>query len=163
MKSDNKGFTIIELIVVMLIIGIVTTIVGLNISTTSSAKAKRCATSVNSLISKCRADSLGRSGNVYLKLSLDSDGNIVCEHSDGTTVSTETFSGSGISVTYTTTAGKVALGSDALHSLTLKFNRSTGGQNFQADGVSYCTAINFTSGRTYSITLVPSTGTHKLV
>lgn len=154
MKSNNKGFTLVELIVVMAIIAIFTAIVGLSISTLNSAKAERCAASVNSLISKCRADSLGRTGSSYLTISLDDKGNIVCEHSDGANVSTDAFPASGVSVLFTTTSTYALT---TANSLTLSFDRSTGAQN----SPSY-TAITFTSGRTYTITLVPSTGYHKL-
>ena len=147
----------------MAIIGIIVGIVGLTISTSSSAKAERCATSVNSLISKCRAESLGRTGNVYLTISLDSNGNVLCTHSNGTTVSTETFPGVGVTVKYTSTTGPVVLNTSG-NSLTLSFIRSTGGQKSQSTTEEiYCTSISFTSGRTFTIELVPSTGTHKLV
>lgn len=164
MKRNNKGFSLIELIVVMLIIGIVTTFVSVAVSTSNSANAKRCASSVNSLISQCRAESLGRTGTVYLTISLDSNRNIVCTHSNGSAVVTDTFPGRGTAVSYTTdnSGAKTAVTLTSSNPLTLSFNRSTGGQNYQPDGVSYCTAITFTSGRTYTITLVPSTGTHKL-
>ena len=159
MKSRNSGFTIVELIVVMLIIGIITVIAGLSVSTSTAAKTQRTAASIDSLISKCRTDTLGRSGSVYLTLSLDSNGDIVCTHSDGTNVSADTFSGKGISVTYQTTiTPSVALTSS--NSLTLSFNRSTGGLNMQSGA--YCTSIIFTGGRTYTIVLVPSTGNHSL-
>ena len=164
LKRNNKGFTLIELIVVMLIIGIVTTFVGVTVSTSNSANAKRCASSVSSLISQCRAESLGRTGIVYLTISLDSNKNIVCTHSNGSTVTTDTFLGRGTTVTYTTdiSGAKTTVTLTSSNPLTLSFNRSTGGQNCQSDGVSYCTAITFSSGQIYTITLVPSTGTHKL-
>ena len=153
MKRNNKGFTLVELIVVLAIMGIVAALIGLSVSTSNSAKAQRCAVSVNALISKCRADSLGRSGSVYLTISQDAtSGEIVCVHSDGTTTVTDKFPGKGVSVTCTTTS------TAPLTTLTLSFARSTGAQNCTPT----CTTITFTSGRTYTITLVPLTGNHRL-
>lgn len=161
MKNNNKGFTLVELIVVIAIIGVVASMTSLSFSTVSSKRAERCATSVDSLISRCRLGCISHSGNTYLIITLDSDKNIVGEYyENGVKVSTDTFPGKGTTVTYTTTAGTVSLASKPL---TLSFNRATGAQNFQTDGVSYCTAITFTSGKVYTITLVPSTGNHKFV
>jgi len=153
LKHNNKGFTLVELIVVIAIMGIVAALIGLSASTSNSAKAERCAASVNALISKCRADSLGRSGTFSLTISQDaSSGEIVCVRLDGTTTVTDRFPGKGVSISFTTSA------SPAPTSLTLSFARSTGAQNCTPT----CTAITFTSGRTYTITLVPSTGNHRL-
>jgi len=162
LKNKNSGFTLVELIAVVLMIGVVATIIGMSVATVSSAKAQRCANSVDSMISKSRADCLGRAGDVHLTISLDSNGNIRGDYYENGVISrTETVPASGVAVSYTTSAGTVAL-SD--FPLTLSFSRSTGGQNFQSDGISYCTAIKFTSGgKTFSIKLVPSTGNHKLV
>ena len=161
MKNENSGFTLIELIAVVVMIGIIATIMGMSVTTVSSAKAQRCAKSVDALISKCRVGCLGRSGDVHLTVSLDGSGNIKGEYSEnGVVIRTETFAASGVTVSYTTSAGTIALSGQPL---TLSFNRSTGGQNFQSDGTSYCTAIKFTGGgRTFTIKLVPSTGNHKL-
>lgn len=161
MKNKNSGFTLIELIAVVVMIGIIATIMGMSVTTVSSARAQRCANSVDSLISKCRAGCLGRSGDVHLTISLDSDGNIKGEYyENGVVARTETIPTSGLTVSYTTSAGVVALSG---HPLTLSFNRSTGGQKFQSDGISYCTAIKFTGGgKLVTIKLVPSTGNHKL-
>ena len=163
MKDNNKGFSIIELLVVMAIIAIVSVIAGVSISASNTAKTERTAASINALISKCRADCLGRTGSVYLTISLDSNGDIVCLQSDGTTVSTETFSGTATSVSYTTKLGSADPVEVSLsgHPLTLSFNRSTGGLNPQSGG-SYCTSIIFTGGKSFTIVLVPSTGTHSL-
>ncbi|NCB73219.1 MAG: type II secretion system protein [Clostridia bacterium] len=162
MKNKNSGFTLIELIAVVLMIGVVATIMGMSAVTVSSAKAQRCANSVDAMISKCRTDCLGRAGDVHLTISLDSKGNVQGDYYENGVISrTETIPASGVSVSYTTSTGTVAL-SD--FPLTLSFARSTGGQNFQPDGISYCTAIKFTGGgKTISIKLVPSTGNHKLM
>ena len=163
MKTNNKGFTLIELIVVIVIIGIMAGLVGLSVSSVSSVNARRNASSVDSLISKCRTGSLSRAGDVHLTLSLDSNGDIVgYYYENGLLVSTDKFSGHKVTVTYTTKLGaSETLVSLEGHPLTLSFDRATGAQKPQSDG-SYCTAIAFTNNQTYTITLVPSTGNHRL-
>jgi len=159
----NKGFTLIELIVVIVIMSVLIGIIGLSVSSVSSARTTQCATSVNLLISKCRADSLSRSGTVYLTISRDGNGDIACEHSVGKIVTTDTFNGKSISVSYTTkNSGVETTTVLADQKLTLSFSRSTGGLNPQSDG-SYCTSIIFTGGGTKTITLYPLTGSHKIV
>ena len=161
MKNNNKGFTLVELIVVMAILGIVATLTALSVGASNSARAEQCATSVNSLISKCRAGSLSQSVNVQLTISFDGNGNIVGEYSEGgVPVSTDTFPGRGITVLCTTIVSNSPT-TNALtktNPLTLSFDRSTGAQKNSPA----CTAISFTSTRTYTITLVPSTGYHHL-
>ena len=175
MKRNNSGFSLVELIVVMAIIGIITVIVGISVSTANSAKTEKAAASVNALISKCRAGALGRAGVVYIKISQEGSGNIVCEYyeegtlvsagtyANGKLVSTDTISGNKISVSYTTQKTGFSPVTTALpgHPLTLSFNRSTGAIMPQSDG-SYCASIIFSGGRAYTIRIYSSTGAHEL-
>ena len=161
--NRNKGFTLIELIVVIAIMGILAGLVGLSVSNLSSVNARKAASSVNMLISKCRMGCMSREGAVYMTLSLN-DGNIVCNYYEkGTLVSTDTFSGKSADVTYTT---KNASGTETTtplegNTLTLSFDRATGAQKAQA-GL-YCTRIQFAGVRTYAIVLYPETGSHELI
>ena len=164
-KRKNGGFTLMELIVVMAIIGVVILAIGISISASTSAKAEKTAASINALISKCRVGCLSKAGDVSLTISLDAVGNIICTYSENGTDSTDTFTGGGISVSYTTrynggTDSKTELSQTT--PLTLSFDRSTGGLEPQANG-SECTSIIVTGGRSYTISIVPSTGSHRLV
>ena len=162
MKTKNKGFTLVELVVVIAIVGILIGLTGLSVSSVSSANARRCSESINTMISKCRTACLSSSVVVKLKLSLDSDGNVIGTfYENDMPVNTDTIPAHGVTITYTTDNGAtVPLEGNPL---TLYYDRSTGAQKPLADNVTYCTAINFTSNRTYTIALVRSTGYHKLV
>ena len=163
MLTDKKGFTLVELIVVIAIIGIVAGLIGVSTSSVSSARARQCSESIDTLISKCRIDCLSRAGEFKLIISIDGDGNVVANYyKNGTLVKTDTFSGKGFAVKYT----KNLLGAEtevALEGnpLTLSFDRGTGSQKYQSDGTCY-TSISFISSHTFKIELVPSTGSHKL-
>ena len=161
MKINNKGFTLVELIVVVVIIGVLAGMIGVSVSSVSSARARRCAESVDMLISKCRVGALSHTGDVKLELSLDSKGNLVGSYYEGGILtSSETIPASGVLVSCT--IGSATLTLSSATTLALSFDRVTGAQKAQPDG-SMCTAIRFESSRSYTIELVPSTGSHKLV
>ncbi len=157
----QEGFTLIELIVVMAIMVVVTGLVSLSVSAVNSATVKQSAVSVDYLISKCRAGCLGRSGNVYLTLSVDGSGNIIGQYYENDAlVSTDTLPGQNIIVSCTTTTRTFELSDEPL---TLSFDRSTGAQKSQSlTEEIYCTSINFLSARSYTIKLVSLTGNHSL-
>ncbi len=151
----------VELIVVMAIMVVVTGLVSLSVSAVNSATVKQSATSIDYLISKCRAGCLGRSGDVHLTLTVDGSGNIVGQYfENGALVSTDTFPGQNIIVSCTTTTETYELSDKPL---TLSFDRSTGAQKSQSlTEEIYCTSINFLSARSYTIELVALTGNHRL-
>ena len=166
-KRNNRGLTLIELIVVIAIIGVVAGLVGLTVGTAVSAKAQSAAASVNILISKCRTGNLSKTsaiGETFLTLSVEDDKLLARYYENGSLVSTDSFSASGITISYTTKKGVEEPVKKALADgpLTLSFNRSTGGLKPGDDGAS-CTSILFDAGRVFTIKLVPVTGMHRLV
>jgi len=167
-KKNNRGFTLIELIVVITILGVAAGLVGLTVGTAVSARAQGTATSVNMLISKCRTGCLTKTGGGDLTLSLEDSKLVGRYYENGSLVSTESFSVSGMIVRYTTDSADTGPYLLADGALTISFDRSTGGLqpidslNPQIDG-SYCTSILFGTGRVYTIEVVPVTGMHRLV
>ena len=164
MGRSSKGFTLIELVVTITILVIFISIVSLSVYPSYSANAKRCAAQTDALISKCRLGVLSRTGNVHLTIHSDLNGNIIGDYyeADSTPISTDTLADKKVSMAYTlkNTDGTSRTTNISAAPLVLSFNRSTGEFKAQSDG-SYCTAITIScGGKTYTITLVPSTGTH---
>lgn len=62
MRRNNRGFTLVELMVVIAIIGVLTAIISLNISVIFSTDARRAATTAADALSTCRQDNRSREG-----------------------------------------------------------------------------------------------------
>ncbi|NLT14346.1 MAG: type II secretion system protein [Clostridiales bacterium] len=166
MRRNDRGFTLVEILVVVAIMGVLAGVLSLSLNTVFSSRARRCAYSTDAYIDMCRINTLSRAGNVYIELTLDGDDRVVgsyYEDSDPTDgvppvlKSTELLSGGGVEVIYKVGGTNYTLSSST--PLTLAFNRETGGLK-PVSGTNYCTEIRVISGRTYTITLVPSTGGH---
>lgn len=181
-KSNNQGFSLVELVIVMAIMAIVVTTVGLSISLVSGRKVKKCADEIVSTIERTRVLSLGKDqGQVEFILSQDdasgdyhvriyqgsnaSDGPILdrvvgkdpievkVRFSDGTEEVLGNISGN----------SPHAIHASGEKGLRLIFNRASGafekGTNVAGDVKTYCDKIVVTgNGRTIEITTVGPTG-----
>jgi prepilin-type N-terminal cleavage/methylation domain-containing protein len=153
MKS-NKGFTLVELIVVVAIIGIIIGAMTYSINSVSSTRAKKVASDLSALISQCRVDTLsGAPSPTYLEISKDGKVYYGILHEGGEEKARQKLGGSGVSISWSSqTEG------DALK---IGFSRATGAM----DVINYqnCTSITVISGAgSYTITLVPKTGYHSV-
>ena len=159
MRRNHRGFTLVEVIVVVSILSALTGIISLSVSSVFSVRVRRCATEINAFISMCKVNSMSRGGDIRIVLDVDDNGE---DGSPGAEPkSTEIFSDANVSAEFTVGGVTTALSSD--NPLTLSFDRSTGG--FKPCAMAgtekiYCTSISVTGGKTYVITLVPSTGNH---
>ena len=182
-KSNNQGFSLVELVIVMAIMAIVVTTVGLSISLVSGRKVKKCADEIVSTIERTRVLSLGKDqGQVEFILSQDdasgdyhvriyqgsnaSDGPILDRVVGKDPIEVKViFSGETEAVELGDIVGNSphAIHASGEKGLRLIFNRASGafekGTNVAGDVKTYCDKIVVTgNGRTIEITTVGPTG-----
>ena len=161
MKKNNRGFTLVELIVVITILAIVSAIVGVSVSTVSSAREKRCAAEINSLLGMTKMKCLSRSGNVYAVIRQDGD-DLVYDYYEGVDGADSTkgvltdndILGSGVTVKFS--VGETEKTISGTETLTLQFDRATG----SLKSPSSTEDVTITVGGRYTVNIVALTGSH---
>lgn len=160
----NRGFTFIELIVVIAIMGVAMSVSSYALGVISLTNAKNCASEMESALEKTRTQSLSSDSDASLasvSFYVGTDGVYMEKSYEGTA---KKIGGRGVAVTYQTKDGQTFT-LDAQR-LTFTFNRSSGAfREISLDGTSKgeCTAISVTGGgKTYTITCYPKTGKTKM-
>lgn len=166
--SSNKGFTLVELLVVVAIIAICTAIMEASLSTISSSQAHECANEIGSLLSQCRIRAMSRSANVYVKLYRDASGNLRADYvENNAVVSSDAVGGTRCGASYTAGGVETPLDSSG-RALYLSFARDTGAfRTLQPDGIndaaSPCTSIEVSGGgRIYTVSFFIATGLYHI-
>lgn len=177
MKKKNSGFSLIEVVVVIAIMGVVTAGVSIAVFSQSSYKCKQAKDAIFNVLQQTRSEALAKD-KAWMELCYEDD-QCVLKSSFG---EDQKF-GKQVSVTYdyqkgqtaSVTSGSISI--DASNSLVLTFKRGTGGfktmkLGIEADGsykeatalagsAAYCSAIHVrVKGKSsgYTIYLHPVTG-----
>ena len=124
--KQNKGFTLIELLVVVVIIGVIAGFVGVSLSTSGSASAKKSASAINSYLSELRINCMSRSGSPYAKLFLK-DGLLCAEYYEGDKLVLETvLSDKRVATSYSKDGSTQTEFKGSTDPLRISYARSTG-------------------------------------
>ena len=75
--NDNRGLSLVELLVSILIIGILGSILGMSLSSMFSSEASKSAKNINSYLSRGKVQAMSRAGNVCIVIFKNADGDII--------------------------------------------------------------------------------------
>ncbi|SFR68426.1 prepilin-type N-terminal cleavage/methylation domain-containing protein [Anaeromicropila populeti] len=164
--KNSKGFSLIELIIVIAILAILSTGAVAGLSKIRYANTKKCANELNTLIEKGRMQAMSKAGTWYLYVYKTSDG-VYYKITKETTTPTDgnLLAGNSISIKFqkdgasseeTLTAGS--------NPIKLKFSKNTGGllEESVTGGAAYYKYIKVIGSSTYKIELNKLTGKHFL-
>jgi prepilin-type N-terminal cleavage/methylation domain len=167
----NKGFSLVELIVIIAIVAVSAGATTISMSSLYSFHVKQCAYDIDALLSKCKVGVMSKEGNVYLRLYNGTDG-IYCEYYEaGIAVANEKIAKDTVSISYISSNGDTinTIGTGGLY---ISFDRTTGslltlGEAATLGGATvgdegyYSTAIIVESGeKNVTVRIVPTTGKH---
>lgn len=125
MKKDNRGLSLVELIIVMAIMAVLAGAVGLGVGLVSGKPADECANKLKSMMQNNRVTTMGKLSS-YLELYVGADGCIyVDETIDGNTTTTK-IGDAGVTVEYVTGDAPGSYNTLGTTPIKIEFNRSSG-------------------------------------
>lgn len=165
MRKNNRGFSLIELVVVIAIGIILTLAMTLSLRTVSGTAVKQCAKEIKSIINKTKSSTMGKD-EVTLTLSMDEKGALYAylNQKDGTGSVSEEKSKVGrsnLDIKYTLTDASGASEVRTMKSgdsITIQFDRGSGRLSYNDDGTC-CTKIEISKNSTKrTVTIYKETG-----
>ena len=172
LKKNNKGFSFVELVVVIALIGVAVSLAGGALSTIYHARSKRAAETLDAVISQCKIDAMSNL-DCELRIELDDDNYYVRLYSFATDDEGNTNEVIYKSERLASDRLNIFVGSETEpisdNPLIIRFNRSTGaiqkaqyGDTSDIFGASVTTVITLSSVGTHTVTLYKNTGEHVL-
>ena len=168
MRKDNRGISLVEIIMVLALMTVVAGMLMYGIGLISGKPAQKCANKIVLSLDRHRTTAMGKAVGTSYKLKTKSatDKTVILEETiveaDGTTKVTEIPIGEDTVVVNYTCGSTVKTLDES--GLTLEFVRGSGAFKPQPDssggaGTDYCTEIVVSkAGKDYKIELVPLTG-----
>ncbi|MDD6186794.1 MAG: type II secretion system protein [Oscillospiraceae bacterium] len=152
---NKKGYTLIELIVVVALMGLAISVVGISLSYIQSTRVKDCAEKMNYAIETTRVNAMSRTGDNKVEFYKSSDGVYMIRTAGGITGSAEKIGGSSISVKYVISGAEQELGDSGTgNDLVFEFDKASGAFK----GLTPQKIILSGSGKEMTISLYKRTG-----
>lgn len=159
-REDNRGLTLVELIIVIAIIAVLTGIVMMSVSIISGLPAKKCANNIYSALSRVRVTTMGKNMDT-LQLEVRPDGIFAVETIDSV-VETKQLGKNTVKLYVTVNSGGTETETEITSggSILIDFNRSTGAlKPITVGSTDYYTKIRAKKGgKSYTVSIVPFTG-----
>lgn len=173
--KNNKGFTLVELVVVIALMSIIAGVSSYTLSSVTNQELKDFANNYDSMLSQCQIETMSGMQNPVLELKLHNDGEykatlyrtiIVDGNPRREVVKSQYLGEDYLTCYYSIDGNSQTLNLGQYETLSLTFDRSTGEITTKVDADEYkITRIGAIDKRnvSYGIDLVPETGYHKVV
>ena len=159
MKRNDKGFSLVELIIIIAILAVVSFSVITYIGTIGGAKAKKCANGIKNGFAQTKVCAMSRS-SASMIVYADSTG-VYVKTVQGSTERVEKVGQAGTKVEYRTVRDSdsfTPVGTTESTGVKIEFDRASGACKKMAGG-DYCYGFKVTAGRTeYIVNIEPLTG-----
>lgn len=164
--KDNKGFSLVELIVVIAIMAVLTAVASLSIASVLGVSVKQCAREIKSSINETRVSTMGKD-KVTLEIVRKSDGYYcTTTETDGygnkKTPEEKKVGRSNLDVSYVMTdrsGNSTEKSLEAGDTIIIEFDRASGAMKYDDTSGKCCTQIKIKKNSTEKIlTLYPETG-----
>ena len=156
MRKDNKGMSLVELIIVIAIIAILGGLITVGMNVFSQKPADECARRIQQTLENARINCMGKH-DAYVNLYKDADNRIIIEeYLNGSSKGAIPVGTARCSVTYTLGNGSTGDLGGAGSPLKIEFDRTNGGLK---DGINGVVEIKVTAGsRTRTVSIGYLTG-----
>lgn len=183
MRKDNKGFSMVELVIVIALMAVVGSVFAYSFSMVTGQESRQCANNISTVLDKAKNYSLTKSASsdAYVEISKGTDGYIAVFYAPVSPINASAVAGSAdyvqlekenigkkaVGITVTLEGGSSFEISETTK-LRVYFNRVSGAfkeavvVNGSSETKAYCSKIEIVRGRTYRITFYNPTGKHTL-
>jgi len=185
MRDDNKGYSIVELIIVIAIMAIITGFLAYSFSMVTGQQPRECANNISVALDKAKIYSMSKSGSsdAYVEIWLDSNKGYVASYyapnspikvnaipgTDYIKIEEEIIGKKTVSVEcFLADASGTSFEINGTNRIRIYYDRITGGFKKAAAVLGgstmeeYCAKIAVSRGREYQITFITATGKHSL-